>query len=482
MEKKLTVILFKRIIGHVLSTALLVGLLTYGVVLLASLAYSGLILMGTPFNMHAITGRGSLMPFTGMVPLSVSYALSQLGVKNIPVVMALALLDYRHVVMVLGLSNMTGSVCYAGSVIGIRPGLHLLTSYIRQVTVPILIIIKGNEPYLICSMNLTQSLSNAGYGSVTMILIPSGYWGRALWFIKHGINVTIVNKLNSSVNIQYSYLGLGYLINYGSLKPGVNEINLPLNDYVIYAVINETPVPIGEVPKNLNITVEPIVKPVTLPNSTNKCRLIVNAPRGSNVIISSNVGKSLILNVEGALNLTLSCGLYALTAYEGGEFSSMIINLTRPMIVNLTLTSFSSELPGVENNYVEYAEAYFRGINALYVGFIIIAIIAVGVTSAGLLGLTSMVRIITWAVAPILSSLLYLTNVGYVKRLLSHFIALTLILVGLIASLTYMIISNNAYVVLIVRQPLPINPSISIITTTIVVLVIWVRLRRAVEV
>lgn len=471
------VLMLKRVVGHVVSAALLTGLLTYGLTLLVSLTYAGLTLVGIPFSMHAITGRGSLMPFTGIVPLSVSYALSQLGVRNIPVVTALALLDYRHVVMILGLSNITGSVCYAGSMVGIKPGLHLLTSYIRQVTIPVLIIIKGNEPYLICSMNLTESLSNTGYGLVSMILIPNEYWGRALWFIKHGINVTVVNKLNRSVSIQYSYLGLSYLVNYGSLKPGVNEINLPLNYYIIYTVINETPVPVGEVPKDLNITVKPLLKPIT-PPSSNACRLTINAPQGSNVVVSGNQGESIILNVREALNLTLPCGSYVLTTYEGGEFSSISINLTKPMIVNLTLTSFSGELPGVENNYAEYAKAYFRGINAVYVGFIVIAIVAMGLTLAGLLGLISMTRMITWTVAPILSSLLYLTNVNYVRRIIGLFTALILIIMSIIASLALMI-TNNAYTILIVRQPPVINPGIAVIVTGAVVLGIWVMLNRA---
>ncbi len=474
------VLMLRRVMGHVVSTALLTGLLAYGLALLASLTYAGLTLIGVPFSMHAITGRGSLMPFTGVVPLSVSYALNQLGVKNIPIVAALALLDYRHVVMILGFTNITGSICYAGTIMGIRPGLHLLTSYIRQVTIPVLIIVRGNEPYLICSMNLTQSLSNAGYGSATMILIPSGYWGRALWFIRHGINVTIVNKLNRSINIQYSYLGLSYLVNYGSLKPGVNEINLPLNYYVIYAIINETPVPVGEVPKDLNITVNPLLKPMMPPNSTT-CRLTVNAPKGSNVVVLGNQGELIIPNVEGALNLTLPCGSYALTAYEGGGFSSMAINLTKPMVVNLTLTLYSGELPGIENNYAEYAKAYFRGINAVYVSFMVVAVVAMGLTLAGLLGLISMIRIITWATAPILTSLFYLTSINYVRRVLGFFIALITLIMSVIASLTYAVV-NNAHIVLIVRQPLAINPVITVIITAAVALSVWMRLHKAIGV
>ncbi|MGC9137086.1 hypothetical protein [Caldivirga sp.] len=479
MEKKLMVLMLRRVMGHVVSAAFLIGLLTYGLALLASLTYTGLTLIGIPFNMHAITSRGSLMPFTGIVPLSISYALNQLGVRNIPIAVALALLDYKHVVMVLGFSNITGSACYTGSIVGVRPGLHLLTSYIRKVTVPVLVIVKGNEPYLVCSMNLTEALSNTGYGSVTMILIPSKYWGRALWFIRHGINVTIVNKLNQSVDIQYSYLGLSYLVNYGLLKPGVSEINLPLNYYIVYAIINETPVPVGEVPKDLNITVKPLLKPITLLKSTT-CMLTINAPQGSNIVVSNNRGMSIILNAEEQLNLTLPCGSYLLTAYKGGEYSTVTINLTKPVVVNLTLTSFSGEVTGIESNYAEYARAYFRGITAVYVSFIVIAIVAVGLTLAGLLGLASMVKMIAWAISPILTSLSYLASIDYMRRVELIFMALMLLIMSTIASFTFMII-NNAHVILIVRQPLVINPSIIIVVAGVVIMGVWLMLRESME-
>lgn len=478
MEEKLALMMLRRTMGYVVLIAFLMGLLTYGLTLLSSLIYAGLTLITVPFNMHAITGKGSLLPITGIVPLSVSLALSQLGVRNIPVVTTLAMVDYKHIVVVVGMGNVTGSTCVAGSIIGIKPGIHLLTSYIRQVTVPALIIVKGNYPFLICGMNYTEALSNVGYGVASMILVPNDYWGRAVYLMRHGINVTIINELNETVNIQYSYLGLNYLINYGTIKPGVNVVNLPLNYYIIYAIINNTPVPIGEAPRELTMIVRRTQ--TQLMPTRGACSLVVNNPQGAEVVISNGSGWLMVIKPSNHINVSLPCGQYTVAAYEGGEFFSTTVNVVNQSIVNITLTPFSGELPGIEGNYAEYAKSYFRGFRVIYMGLVTLLVVALGAALAGVLGLIAGVKMATAAKAPLIRALAYLTSVDYVNKLISEVTIIEAVVMGVLSVLTYLILLKP-HVVLVIRQPIMLNPVITAAPVVAVSLVMHYLYRRAVE-
>jgi len=472
VEVKLTLMMLRRTLVHALLASILIGLLTYGIALLASLAYAGLTMVKAPFGMHAITSNGSLMPFTGMVPMSLSYALSQLGIRNTPIVMALALVDYRYVVMVVGLNNITGPVCIAGSIVGVKPGLHLLTSYVRQVTVPISVVVRGSEPFLMCNINYTMPLSNVGYGAATMILIPNEYWGRVEGLVRRGINITIVNTLNETVDLKYGYLGLGYLVNYGPVKPGVNIVNLPLNYYVIYAVLNGTPIPIGEAPRELTMTINPPSKPSKF---TRQCTLTVNSPSDAEVSVVNGSGVVLVIRPGGNFNVTLPCGSYVVTAYRGGEFFTTRVNITGSTVVNASLVSFTGELAGIEGSYSEYARSYFRGLEMLYASFVVLLAVAVGLTSAGLLGLVSMIRVIAWAIGPIAKPLQYVATLEYARRVVSTF---TLILASVMCVVSWLIYGMllNIHTILIIRQPMELSPVITLPTAVAASLSVWLTL------
>jgi hypothetical protein len=84
VEVKLTLMMLRRTLVHALLASILIGLLTYGIALLASLAYAGLTMVKAPFGMHAITSNGSLMPFTGIGTHEPLLRLSQLGIGTRP--------------------------------------------------------------------------------------------------------------------------------------------------------------------------------------------------------------------------------------------------------------------------------------------------------------------------------------------------------------------------------------------------------------
>ena len=451
---RLVAVGIKRSILHIVSLSLLMGVLAYGLSLAYSAYLTFTVLSKPPFGMDAVASAHALMPFTGWVPLSVNYALRNLSVPSIPIIEVPVLVDWKYLVLAVGLPNVTMGVCTAGGITGIKPGIHFISSIRNHVELPVLVNVKGDYPYLICNIGQVEPLSNQVPGSVSMILIPGRYWREVKRLLTRGFNITVYNTLNESVNLYYSYVGLNGLYLASRLKPGLNEVNLPLNEYVLYAELNGSLVPLGIVPQELNFTIKPMGRGEAFIKGP-YCALGIALAKGSILIVNGTGGVYYYWDTPTKLNLTLPCGRYSIVSYSGGEVALVGINLNSTKSIILNYTGYSPSLAGSEGAISSVYLGSYSGLKFIEVGYISLLLFTVGIVTMGIIGFIYVLSSLKWVEGDYVVKVAYLGGPAKAFRIHLTYAALESAMVYVISSAVSNLMYSNLYVIFVVRQPSP---------------------------